>query len=166
MPRSAAEAVAHKEDSDEDGDGESGVCGNGANREDGTNSKNSTKDQKQKTDANADIEPHSVDGGQGVFVDSLDPERSWKTIVTSISKCDSGRGNHATLAHGKSADECKSQDGECCVLRQNLDQIRSPWLSETAAKDIWNIYDGISNDKLEEPAHKTTTSGGHDNGAG
>ncbi|KAL8825885.1 MAG: hypothetical protein Q9191_004138, partial [Dirinaria sp. TL-2023a] len=84
MPRSGSETVPDEEDADEDRDRECDKGRNGGDGEERSCSERATKYEQGQEDADDRVEPDGVDGGSGVSVDPLDPERAREAIVTRV----------------------------------------------------------------------------------
>ena len=84
MPRSTSEAVPDEEDADEDRDREGDKGGDGGDRKECSGSERAAEDEQCHENTYDRVEPHGVNWGPGVSVDSLDPERKREAIVARI----------------------------------------------------------------------------------
>ena len=130
MPWTSPEAITHEKRLDENGDRERYVGGNSTHGENRTYRHTAPKDQEQETDTNRGVEPHSVNRRIRNLVNALDPPTHGEAVIAGISERDSGRSDHAALAHGEAADNGEAEDCEGDLLRHDLDEVGGPWLAE------------------------------------
>lgn len=165
MPWTPTESITHEERLDENRDRERYISSNRANGKDRSNSHLPCEYEEQKTDPDGRVEPNRVDGSVSGLVNALDPPRTRETSIARICESNSGRSDHAALAHGEATDNRDCQDREGDLLRHHLDEVAGPWLSEIRTNDGWDVDYGVGNDKLEGPAHEAAETAGHDDGA-
>lgn len=84
MPWSTTETVTYEEGLDEDGNGKGHICCDGTDGENGPNGNRPSEDQEKQTDSDTCVEPYGVDRGEGVRIDTLDPEGCWEAIVAGV----------------------------------------------------------------------------------
>lgn len=165
VPGSGLELLRRPEDLDTNRHGEGNVAGNGSDRENGSNGSISGKHEKQQKLANNPVEPHGINRGLSVGVNLGPNVGQGVAAISGVCKGDSGGCNHAGLAHEKSRDNGESGDGGDKVGGQALLQVGDKGLSQLILGHAGHISDSVSNGNLEGPAHESSDSGSHDNGA-
>lgn len=156
MPWSAPEATANEKGSNEDGNGKSNKSGNSGNAEDGTNRNSAGKYEKCQTNANDCIKPHRINWGLSMSVDLLPDSREGKAVITSVGVCDSRGSNHVSLSHREATDDSQAKNRQSRLLWHNLQQVRSPRLTQVTLDDGIDIDNGVSSDELEKPSKQAS----------
>lgn len=105
MPGSTMESITDEERADGDGNRESDEGGDSRNGEDGADGDFAGEYEKGQTDADGCVEPDGVDRGLSVLVDSFPVLGERKAIISGVGVRDTGRSDHAALAHAEAADD-------------------------------------------------------------
>ncbi|KAH3671321.1 hypothetical protein OGAPHI_000544 [Ogataea philodendri] len=98
IPRTRLKSVSCVGDSEESWHSERDESSSGTKREHGVDS-DTTKQQTQQTFTNEPVEPHSVDWGLGVWVDSAPEPGQWDTAISGVGVEHSGGSKHTREIH-------------------------------------------------------------------